>query len=68
MQAFYNGIFRIFSYLIVKNINGVNVKLSDVADVVLGPENEESSMKESGVLMLMLVIIPQSRVVSGTVR
>ena len=48
-----------FSNLIVKNINGVNVKLSDVADVVLGPENEESSMKESGVLMLMLVIIPQ---------
>jgi multidrug efflux pump len=48
-----------FNNLIVKNINGVNVKLSDVADVVLGPENEESGLKESGVPMIMLAIIPQ---------
>ncbi len=48
-----------FRDLIVKNINGVNVKLSDIADVLLGPEEEESSMKESGVPMLMMVIIPQ---------
>ena len=48
-----------FGNLIVKNINGVNVKLSDVADVLLGPESEENSMSESGVPMIMLVIIPQ---------
>lgn len=48
-----------FSNLIIKNINGVNVKLSDVADVILGPENEESGLKESGVPMIMLAIIPQ---------
>lgn len=48
-----------FNNLIIKNINGVNVKLSDVADVVLGPENEESGLKESGVPMIMLAIIPQ---------
>jgi multidrug efflux pump len=48
-----------FSNLIIKNIDGVNVKLSDVADVVLGPENEESGLKESGVPMIMLAIIPQ---------
>ena len=48
-----------FNNLIVKNIGGVNVKLSDVADVVLGPENEESGLKESGVPMIMLAIIPQ---------
>lgn len=48
-----------FNNLIIKNIGGVNVKLSDVADVVLGPENEESGLKESGVPMIMLAIIPQ---------
>ena len=48
-----------FNNLVVKNIDGVNVKLSDVADVVLGPENEESGLKESGVPMIMLAIIPQ---------
>ncbi|MEO8852573.1 MAG: efflux RND transporter permease subunit, partial [Ginsengibacter sp.] len=48
-----------FRNLIVKNISGVNVKLSDVADVILGPENEESGLKESGVPMIMLAIIPQ---------
>ncbi len=48
-----------FNNLIVKNIGGVNVKLKDVADVVLGPENEESGLKESGVPMIMLAIVPQ---------
>ena len=48
-----------FNNLVIKNIGGVNVKLSDVADVVLGPENEESGLKESGVPMIMLAIIPQ---------
>ena len=48
-----------FNNLIVKNIGGVNIKLKDVADVVLGPENEESGLKESGVPMIMLAVIPQ---------
>lgn len=48
-----------FNNLIVKNIGGVNIKLKDVADVILGPENEESGLKESGVPMIMLAIIPQ---------
>ena len=48
-----------FNNLIVKNIGGVNIKLKDVADVVLGPENEESGLKESGVPMIMLAIVPQ---------
>ncbi len=48
-----------FSNLVIKNINGVNVKLNDVADVVLGPENEQSGLKESGVPMIMLAIVPQ---------
>ncbi|KAA9041039.1 efflux RND transporter permease subunit [Ginsengibacter hankyongi] len=48
-----------FNNLVIKNIGGVNVKLSDVADVVLGPEDEESGLKESEVPMIMLAIIPQ---------
>jgi len=48
-----------FNNLIVKNIGGVNIRLRDVADVVLGPENEESGLKESGVPMIMLAVIPQ---------
>ena len=48
-----------FDNVVVKNVSGVNVKLQDVADVVMGPENEESGLKESGVPMIMLAIIPQ---------
>ena len=48
-----------FNNLVIKNINGVNIKLSDVADAVLGPENDQSGLKESGVPMIMLAIIPQ---------
>ncbi|HEV2833076.1 MAG TPA: efflux RND transporter permease subunit, partial [Hanamia sp.] len=48
-----------FRNLIIKNVNGVNIKLMDVADVMLGPENVESVMKESGVPMIMLAVIPQ---------
>ncbi|MBS4065646.1 MAG: efflux RND transporter permease subunit, partial [Chitinophagaceae bacterium] len=48
-----------FSNLIVKNIGGRDIKLSDVAQVILGPENEETILKESGVPMIGLAIIPQ---------
>ncbi len=48
-----------FSDLVIKNINGVNVRLSNVADVVLGPENAESGLKESGTPMIMLALVPQ---------
>jgi multidrug efflux pump len=48
-----------FSNLFIKNVNGVNIRLGDIADVVLGPESEESILKESGVPMIMLAVIPQ---------
>jgi multidrug efflux pump len=48
-----------FRELIVKNINNADIKLKDVADVVLGPENEESVLKESSIPMLAIVTIPQ---------
>lgn len=48
-----------FENVIVKNINGTNIKVKDLADVVLGPENEEHVLKESGIPMIALAIIPQ---------
>lgn len=47
-----------FNNLIIKNINGANIKLKDVGEAVLGPENIESGFKESGVPMIMLAVIP----------
>lgn len=48
-----------FENVIVRNdVNGI-VRLSDIADIVLGPENEESSFKERGVPTIGLAIIPQ---------
>ncbi len=48
-----------FNNLIVANIEGRDVKLKDVGQVVLGPENEESGLKESGIPMIALAIVPQ---------
>ncbi|HEY6955242.1 MAG TPA: efflux RND transporter permease subunit, partial [Flavisolibacter sp.] len=48
-----------FENISIKNINGADIRIKDVADVVLGPENEESSLKESGIPMIALVIVPQ---------
>ena len=48
-----------FKNVIVKNVNGSSIKIKDVAEVVLGPENEESVLKQSGVPTIAMVIIPQ---------
>jgi len=48
-----------FNNVIVKNINGADVKIKDIGDVVLGPENEETILKESAIPMIALAIIPQ---------
>ncbi len=48
-----------FENVIIKSVNGTNIKIKDVAEVVLGPENEESVLKESGVPMIALAIVPQ---------
>lgn len=48
-----------FNNLIIKNVDGADVKLSDVAETVLGPENEESVLKGDGIPMIALAIIPQ---------
>lgn len=48
-----------FNKLIVKKIDGRDVLLGDVAQVVLGPENEETILKESGIPMIALALVPQ---------
>jgi len=48
-----------FNNLTIKNVNGSNVRLSDIGEAVLGPENEESKLSESGVPMIALAVIPQ---------
>ena len=48
-----------FNNVIVKSVNGADIKLKEVAEAILGPENEESILKESGVPMIALALIPQ---------
>ncbi|MFM7646047.1 MAG: efflux RND transporter permease subunit [Sphingomonadales bacterium] len=47
-----------FNNLIIKNVNGADVKLRDVGEAVLGPENEETLMRGNGTPMIALAIIP----------
>ncbi len=48
-----------FNNVIIKNVNGADIRLKQVGEAVLGPENEETILKESGVPMIALAIIPQ---------
>ncbi|MEX0636989.1 MAG: efflux RND transporter permease subunit, partial [Ferruginibacter sp.] len=40
-------------------MNGADIRLKDIGEAVLGPENEESVLKESGVPMIAIAVIPQ---------
>jgi multidrug efflux pump len=48
-----------FNNVIVKNVNGSDIRLKDVAEAVLGPENEETVLKESRIPMIALALVPQ---------
>ncbi len=48
-----------FNNVIIRSGDSGVVRLSDVGEAVLGPENEESMLKESGVPMIALALIPQ---------
>ncbi|MEI7964895.1 MAG: efflux RND transporter permease subunit [Chitinophagaceae bacterium] len=48
-----------FNNVIIKNKNGADIKLRDIGEAVLGPENEETVLKESGVPMIALALVPQ---------
>src|SRR5690349_2862042 len=43
-----------FNNVIIKNLNGSDIRIKDIGEAVLGPENEESVLKESGVPMIAL--------------
>lgn len=48
-----------FNNIIVKSDSSGVVRVRDIGEAVLGPENEESVLKESGIPMIALAIIPQ---------
>lgn len=48
-----------FNNLIVKTVDGKDIRLREVGEAVLGPENEETVLKESNVPMIALAITPQ---------
>lgn len=48
-----------FENVIIKNVNGADIRLKQVGTAVLGPENEESILKESMIPMIGMAIIPQ---------
>jgi len=48
-----------FNNLIVKNVNGADIRLQQVGEAVLGPENEETMLKGDGIPMIALAVIPQ---------
>jgi multidrug efflux pump len=48
-----------FRNMVVSTIDGNIVRLGDIARVELGPEREETMLKESGVPMVALALVPQ---------
>ena len=48
-----------FNNVIIKNINGADIRLKQIGEAVLGPENEETVLKESRIPMIALALIPQ---------
>jgi multidrug efflux pump len=48
-----------FNNLIITNVDGADVKLIDVGEAVLGPENEETVLRGDGTPMIALGVVPQ---------
>lgn len=48
-----------FNNLIIKNVSGTDIQLRSIGEAVLGPENEETVLKESGTPMIALALTPQ---------
>jgi multidrug efflux pump len=48
-----------FNNLIVANREGSDIRLKDIGEAVLGPENDETILKESSIPMLGMAVIPQ---------
>jgi len=48
-----------FNNMIIKSDDNQTIRLRDIGYAVLGPENEETQLRESGVPMVALAIVPQ---------
>lgn len=48
-----------FNNIIIKNADGADVRVRDIGEAVLGPENEETVLKGDGIPMIALAIVPQ---------
>src|SRR5579875_302499 len=49
-----------FNNMIIKSDSAGNqIKFKDIGEAVLGPQNEETALKESGVPMVALALVPQ---------
>jgi multidrug efflux pump len=48
-----------FNNVIIKNMGGSDIRLKDIGEAVLGPENEETVLKESRIPMIALAVVPQ---------
>ncbi|MBP6523450.1 MAG: efflux RND transporter permease subunit, partial [Saprospiraceae bacterium] len=48
-----------FNDLLIRSVNGSEIRLKDIGEAVLGPENEETILKESGVPMIAIAVMPQ---------
>lgn len=48
-----------FNNVIIKTTESNILRLRDVAEAVLGPENEETGFRESNVPMIAMAVIPQ---------
>jgi len=48
-----------FNNVIIKNVNGSDVRLKNIGEAILGPENEETVLKINRIPQIALAIIPQ---------
>ena len=48
-----------FDALIIRSVNGVNIRFSDIGNAQLGPENEQTILRLSGTPMVAAALIPQ---------
>ena len=48
-----------FDNVIIKNVNGSDIRLKMIGYATLGPENEETMLKESRIPMIGMALVPQ---------
>ncbi len=48
-----------FNDITISNLNGTDIKIKDIGEAVLGPENEETVLKVDGIPQIALALVPQ---------